>query len=147
MSKQNVEVVRAFVENWNAGVREVPGEDVDPGIVLETPFSSVSGKPYRGYAGVEQWLRDVDEQFSVWRIRLDDVRGAGNAVLALGNVHGKGRGSGIEFDQPNAMLAEFTDDHRLLRARIDLDVDAALADFRLAHEQQSALGEQEPEQP
>ncbi len=130
MSKENVEVVRGFVELWNSGVREIPTQDVDPGIVLETPFSSVSGKPYRGYAGVEQWLRDVDEQFSVWRMQLDEVRGAGDAVIALGRVHGKGRASGIELDQPNAMLAEFTPDHRMIRARIDLDVDATLARWR-----------------
>jgi hypothetical protein len=127
MSKQNVDALRAFVERWNSGVREVPVEDVDPDLVLETPFSSVSGKPYRGHAGVEQWLRDIDEQFSMWRIRLDEVRSAGDAVIALGSVHGKGRVSGIEFDQANALVAEFTPDHRLIRARIDLDVDAALS--------------------
>jgi ketosteroid isomerase-like protein len=129
MPKENVEVVRAFVERWNSGVREVPTQDVDPGVVLETPFSSVSGKPYRGYAGVEQWLRDVDEQFSLWRVHIDELRAEGNAVIALGSVHGKGRVSGIELDQPNAIVVEFTPDHRIIRARIDLDVDAALADW------------------
>ncbi len=130
MSEQNVEVVRALVELWNAGVREIPTEHLDPRIELETPFSSVSGEPYRGYAGVERWLLDVDEQFSVWQIRVDDLREAGDAVMTLGSIHGKGRVSGIEFDQPNAMVAEFTGDHRLLRARIDLDVDAALSAWR-----------------
>ena len=130
MSKDNVEVVRALVELWNAGARETLAEYVDPAIEFETPFSSVSGKPYRGHAGVERWLLDIDEQFSVWRIRLDEVRGAGAAVIALGSVHGKGRGSGIEIDQPNAMVAEFTPDHRIIRARIDLDVDAVLAGWQ-----------------
>jgi len=86
MSKRNVEVVPALVERWNAGVREVPSEHLDPGIELETPFSSVSGRPYRGYAGIERWLLDIDEQFSVWRIQLDDVRGASDAVIALGRT-------------------------------------------------------------
>ncbi len=130
MSKENVEVVRALVELWNAGVREVPTEYLDPGIELETPFSSVSGEPYRGYAGIERWLLDVDEQFSLWRIHLDDVRGAGDTVITIGGIHGKGRGSGIEFDQANVLVAEFTADHRLIRGRIDLDVDATLARWR-----------------
>jgi ketosteroid isomerase-like protein len=130
MSKQNVEVVGAIVELWNAGAREALVEYVDPGVELDTPFSSVSGKPYQGHAGIERWLLDIDEQFSVWQIRLDEVHGAGDAVIAVGSIHGKGRGSGIEFDQATAMAAEFTPDHRIIRVRIDPDVDGAMAAWR-----------------
>jgi len=50
---------------------------------VETPLSSVSGEPYRGYAGIEQWLRDIDEQFAEWRFRIDEMREVSNAVLAI----------------------------------------------------------------
>ena len=76
MSQQNVEVVRALAEQWNVGVRSVPTELFDPAVELHTPFASVSGEPHRGCAGVEQWIRDNDEQFSVWDISLSDVRPA-----------------------------------------------------------------------
>jgi ketosteroid isomerase-like protein len=62
----------------------------------------------------------------VWRLRLDDVREVGNTVIAVGSVHGRGSGSGIEFDQPSAIVAAFGSDHRITRARIYADVDAAL---------------------
>ncbi len=48
MPASNVEIVRAFAEQWNAGVRGVPTEVFDPAVELESPFSSVVGEPYRG---------------------------------------------------------------------------------------------------
>ena len=50
MSQENVEMVRALADQWNAGVRSVPTELFDPAVEVESPFSSVSGEPYRGYA-------------------------------------------------------------------------------------------------
>jgi len=126
MSQANIEVVRALAEHWNAGVRSVPTEYLDPGVELETPFSSVSGPPYRGYAGIEQWQREIDEQFSEWQSRHDDVREVGNTVIVIGSVHARGRASGIEFDLPYALVADFGGDHRIMRVRIHTDVNAAL---------------------
>jgi ketosteroid isomerase-like protein len=121
-----VEVIRSVYERWNAGSPSDPAEYCDPSVELESPFSSVVGESYRGYAGIEQWMRDLDEQFSEWRGRLDDVREVGDRVIAIGSVHGRGRASGIEFDLPFAQVWDFTTDHRVTRARIYLDLDAAL---------------------
>src|ERR1700719_556374 len=106
MSEENVEIVRALAARWNAGVRSVPTDLFDPAVELETPISSVAGKPYRGYAGVEEWIRENDEQFSVWRISLPDVREADGKVIAIGSVHARGRASGIEVDITAALIAE-----------------------------------------
>jgi ketosteroid isomerase-like protein len=126
MPQENVEMVRALYERWNAGDRSDPAEYCDPAVELESPFSSVVGEPYRGFAGMEQWMRDVDEQFSEWQVRGDDVRAVGDAVIVIGSVHGQGRASGIHVDLPMAFLMDFGADHRITRARIYLDVDAAL---------------------
>jgi ketosteroid isomerase-like protein len=132
MSQANVKIVHALFEGWNAGDRSDPAEYCDPAVELESPFSSVVGEPYRGYAGMKQWVRDVDEQFSEWQVRLDDVRAVGDAVIAVGSVHGKGRASRIDVDLPMAWVADFGADHRVTRARIRLDVDAALKAVGLA---------------
>jgi ketosteroid isomerase-like protein len=126
MSRENVEVVRALAEQWNAGVRSVPTEFVHPEVELETPFSSVVGEPYRGYAGMEQWMRDIDEQFADWRISHDDVREIGSQVITIGTVQGRGRASGIAVQFPFAMVADFGRDDRITRARIYSDVNEAL---------------------
>jgi ketosteroid isomerase-like protein len=118
--------VRRLFERWNAGDRSIPPADLDPAVELESPLSSVLGRPYRGQAGIAQWIRDVDEQFAEWRLRVDDVREVGNAVIAIGGIHLRGRNSGVALDQPGAWVVEFGSDHRITRVRIYLEADAAL---------------------
>src|ERR1700680_2500898 len=93
MSQDRVAIIRALVERWNAGERGFEGfpEYFDPAIELESPLSSVVGEPYRGYAGMERWVRDLDEQFAEWCLKLDDVRQIGNQVIAIGTVDAGGR--------------------------------------------------------
>jgi ketosteroid isomerase-like protein len=119
-------VVRAIFERWEAGDHSVPTKHLDPAVEFETPISSVSGEPYRGHAGIEQWLRDIDEQFAEWRFRIDDMREVGNAVLAIGVVHGRGRASDVPLQFPSAILFHLGSDHRVRRARIYPDVNQAL---------------------
>ncbi len=131
MSQENVDTLRAMVERWNAGVRDADAIAAycDPAIVLESPFSSVVGEPYRGHAGIAEWTRDVDEQFSEWRLGIDDTRESANAVLTSGSVHGCGRASGVIVDFSAATIAHFGADGRVTRVRIYLDLSEALADF------------------
>src|SRR5271169_6840192 len=133
MSQQNAEIMRALVAHWNAGERlPAVAAYFDPAFELESPFSSVVGEPYRGHEGIERWTRDVDEQFAEWRINLDEVREVGNAVVAIGAIHGKGRVSGIVVESPAAFVAHFGTDHCMRRARIYWDVTEALEAVGLA---------------
>jgi ketosteroid isomerase-like protein len=125
-SQTNVEVVRAIFERWDAGDHSVPTENLDPAVEFETPLSSVSGEPYRGHAGIERWLRDIDEQFAEWQFRIDNLREVGNAVLAIGAVLGRGRASGIPLQFPSAIVFYFRGDYRVTHARIYPDVNQAL---------------------
>ncbi len=131
MSQKNIDVTRAIYARWNSGDRTDPTEYCDPAVELESPFSSVVGVPYCGYAGIEQWMRDVDEQFSEWRIDIEDMRAVGDAVITIGSVHGCGRASGIVFDRPMAWVGDFGEDNRLTRVRIYTDVKQALTDVEL----------------
>jgi hypothetical protein len=128
MSQENVEIVRALVDHWNGGERDLTtiAAYFDPAIELESPFSSIAGGPYQGHAGMEQWARDVDEQFAEWWISLGDVREVGSAVIAISRVHGRGRASGVVLDFPSAVVAYFGSTHLMTRARIYLEVAEAL---------------------
>lgn len=128
MPRENVEIVRALTERWNAGGRDLErsSEDVDPAVELESPLSSLAGEPYRGYAGIERWMRDLDDQFSEWAINLDDLRPAGDAVVAIVTVNARGRASGAPLEFDAGAVFEFGTDHRLIRARIYPDVQEAL---------------------
>ncbi len=132
MSERNVEIMRALFDGWNAGDRPDPAQYCDPAVELESPFSLLNGEPYRGYAGIEQWMRDVDEQFSQWQVEVDDLRAAGDAVVVIGTTHARGRASEIDVDLPLAFVADFGAAGRIARARIFPDVNAALKAAGLA---------------
>jgi len=88
--------------------------------------SSVAGQPYRGYSGVERWFRDLDEQFSEWRVCYDDVREMGGAVIMIGGVTLRGRASDVVFHQPMSWIIDFGADSRVTRVRIYSESDGAL---------------------
>ena len=125
MAQPPAEAALALVERWNRGERSAPAELVDPAVELQSPFSSVAGEPYRGYDGIERWARDVDDQFSQWRMEVDDVSTHDGRALVLGTVHARGRGSDIELSQAAATVVDFAADGRVKRLRFYVDVDAA----------------------
>jgi ketosteroid isomerase-like protein len=110
---------------WNLGDREMVEEALDPEIEIHTPLSSTRGVPYRGRSGVEQWIQDIDDQFEDWYsrpeewIEVDDGR-----VLVLGELHLRGRESGVELDQAMGWMLTFRDG-RLFRCEVFLDHEQA----------------------
>jgi SnoaL-like domain len=128
MSQDRVELVRTLIGRWNAGDHGPEGlpEYVDPAFELESPFASVVGEPYRGYAGFEQWTRDLDEQFAAWSIGLEDVRQIGNQVITIATIDARGRVSDVTLQFRSASVFDFGSDERVTRLRIYSDVDEAL---------------------
>jgi hypothetical protein len=126
--QDNVEVVRELIAKWNAGVRDLDliSEHLDPAIELESPFSTVAGEPYRGYAGIEQWMRDVDDQFADWTIDVEDASAAKDRVIAIATVRARGRASGAPLQFDAATVCDLASDHRVTRIHIYLDVQTAL---------------------
>jgi ketosteroid isomerase-like protein len=122
MSRENLEAVRALIDAWNSGDRDFErlGAYFAPAVSLESPLSSVSGEPYRGYEGLEQWARDLDEQFERWEVVPEDVRAVGEQVLAVATVNAVGRASAAALQFPAATVFTFASDHRLARIHIYL---------------------------
>jgi len=128
MSQENVELVRKLIGRWNAGdhhPEDLP-EYLDPAFELEGPLSSVIGEPYRGYAGVAQWARDLDEQFAEWSIGLDETRTIGNQVIAIATINARGRASDVKLRFCSGSVVDFGSDGRVTRMRIYSNVDEAL---------------------
>lgn len=128
VAQERVARVRALVGRWNSGDHSFEGlpEQVDPAFELEGPLSSVAGEPYRGYAGIDEWARDLDEQFAEWSIGLEDVRQVGDQVIAIATIDARGRASDITLRFRSASVVDFGRDGRILRLHIYQDVDAAL---------------------
>ncbi len=128
MSQENVELVRAMHALWNTGERRVDDLPVyvDADVELDSPFSSVVGEPYRGYGGIQQWMRDIDEQFAEWSIVPDELRDLGDRVVSIATIAARARTSGFATEFPAACVFDFAADGRVRRMHIYLDVSEAL---------------------
>jgi ketosteroid isomerase-like protein len=122
MSQENVELVRHWIDGWNRGQRSLPENEIHPDVKVMSRFRP---EPYCGRDGFEQWIQEIDQQFQEWRIAVDDWRSAGNRVVALGQLHLRGRTGGVEFDQSAAAMVEVSDG-RLFRLRLFVDHAEAL---------------------
>jgi ketosteroid isomerase-like protein len=122
---EHVQLLERMIELWNSGAEDL--ELLDPEIEIRTPFSSVTGEPYRGIAGYRQWRADIADQFERWEMHFEEIRALSDArVLAVGFGRVRGRGSGIEFDQPAAGFVEFKGG-RMVRVSIHLSEADAIA--------------------
>jgi uncharacterized protein len=127
LSAENVEIVRTLIEEWNRG-------DVDALIARATEdfewhpalVESVEGEAFRGHDGFREFLSGWKETWESWDLEAEELRDLGEQVLALTRVRARGRGSGLEIDQPFAHLFEFRD-RQVCRGQTFFDRDEAVA--------------------
>ncbi len=123
----NAARVRRAVERWNSGDRAAPLDDIHPDVEIHTGISDAfQGEPFHGHEGARQWLAALDENFETWEIVMDEVHERGDTVVVLGSVRARGRGSGIELDQPVGWVYEFRDG-RMFRLHTYYDLAQAAA--------------------
>lgn len=126
MSRQNVEAVREVLAAISQRDLSRLLELTHPEIEWRSFFAAVSGTgEYHGHDGVREYLRDLEEAFEWIRPEPDDLLDAGDVVVAIGRVHYRGRGSGVETDSPAGWVFRFRDG-RLLRFRAFRDPEQAL---------------------
>ena len=106
MSEQSrEELVRREFDRWNAGEREIDPQVLHHDLVLHSQMTNAT---YHGHDGMRRYIAEIDDQFEDWRLSIDEFRDAPEGrLLALGALHLRGRGSGVEFDQPVAWLLTF----------------------------------------
>jgi SnoaL-like domain len=108
MSQENVDV---FLKGADAMCRRDEGaipETVHPEMVFEPRRAETEGA-FVGHEGMRRFLADTAETFEVFQLQFADVRDLGDRVLAIGSLHVRGRGSGVETDIPIAIVAEYRD--------------------------------------
>lgn len=55
-----------------------------------------AGEPYRGHDGMRRYIADVEAQWTELTLRPTQIKAAGNAVVALGLVSGRGAAGSFE---------------------------------------------------
>ena len=119
MSQEGVERIRLAIEAFNRRDVDAMLRGNHPDVVYQTAIASMEGEGgvYYGHEGVRQWSRDLDEAVEGLHGELDEIYDLGDGrYLGAGKFHGRGKGSGAEFDVPMAWVyvTEQSDDEELL---------------------------------
>jgi ketosteroid isomerase-like protein len=144
MSRENVEIVRAFWKAWldgGAAPLSVSGGevvydyrrdpdglfvDLDPAVeVHPLTGAMLEGVSYRGHEGMRRWLEDVAELWESMWVEPDQFLDAGEAVVVVGRVHGRGKRGGVAIEAPAAWVCRQRDG-RVSYLRFYLDPAQAL---------------------
>ena len=107
MSVENVELFHRVNAAISRGDVEWAVRHSTEDVVIVAARSAVEG-PFVGHEGVRKFFADNATNFEVFQGRYDDVRDLGeDRVLAIGTIHIRGRGAGVETDIPVAGIATF----------------------------------------
>ncbi len=102
MSQENVEVVRRWIEFYNGrdtdGLMQLTTSDYE----MKSVFADVeSGGIFRGYAGFPfEYFKTLDDAYDQFQLVVQDFIDVGEAVLMVGHMQWRGRGSGAEGRGP-----------------------------------------------
>ena len=102
MSEENVEVVRSVLAAWCTHREQSALGLLDPEIVFDATRRKVNPKMYVGMEGLRVMLADRDEVWDEFHTEPDEFIDAGDRIVVVGRWIGKGKGSGIEVEQPTA---------------------------------------------
>jgi ketosteroid isomerase-like protein len=105
MSEGDVELLRRLQEAWNRGEEVNLADYYDPDVEF-VPLRAATEGEYRGFAGIESFLRDTREIFEDFRFDYE-FEDLGDRVLAWGTIHVRAKGSGLETDIPTGGIFDF----------------------------------------
>lgn len=107
MSHENVELFHRMNAALNRGDLEYAVQHSTEDVVVLAARSAVEGA-FVGHEGLRKFFADNAANFEVFQGRYDDVRDLGeDRVLAIGTIHIRGRGAGVETDIPVAGIATY----------------------------------------
>jgi ketosteroid isomerase-like protein len=105
----NLTLVRSAIDAYNGrdvvALCRLMTEDVQ----LRPPVSALTGRAYLGHAGVQAWLRDVEESFTSTRIMPLELRDLGSRVLALTEFRVEGHGSRVPLGSELGLVCDVAD--------------------------------------
>jgi ketosteroid isomerase-like protein len=123
MSEENMEIVRAGIEAWNAGDRNRAVSVFDPEIEFH---SATERKTYRGLDGMARYREDVGAVIADFH--FEDARiidAGGDRVLGLYRIVGRGAGSGVPVSREVGSLWQLRNG-KVIQGEIYLDQREAL---------------------
>jgi ketosteroid isomerase-like protein len=114
MSQENVEIAHQVMNALGRRDADTLVALADSEVEWHSFFAL--GSVYRGHDGTRQYMRDLADAWDVGRADVDDQLSVEDAVVLVGRIHYRGRGSGVESETAVGWVLEFRDG-RILRFR------------------------------
>jgi ketosteroid isomerase-like protein len=109
MSRENLEVARAFFDAYNARDSEAVDRLLHPEAKITT-LSTRAGMPDHWRQGTtDRYFEQLDEAWTDLRVEVQDYRELGEHVVALGVLRGAGMASHVEVVRDFATVFAFRD--------------------------------------
>jgi uncharacterized protein len=130
VSQENVEIIRKLVGvNFDLTRRMfdpgVYGDLIAPDVEIDMSRRVFNPEVYRGLQGWAQLQEELRKVWEEWRMTLERLVDAGDRVVSIERVRGRGRGSGVELDIRSATIWTLLDG-RVTRVEGAMDPEEAL---------------------
>lgn len=99
MSQENVDAVRRIYAVWEKEGSPVSSGLLDPNIEWVNPPDAIERGTRRGLEEFTTAVGAVGETFDGVRVDIDEMLDAGDQVVVLATLHGRGRGSGADVER------------------------------------------------
>jgi ketosteroid isomerase-like protein len=108
MPNDHVALTLRFAEALSSGEAERVIACVDPEVRFEPARTATEGA-FIGHEGMRRFVEDTLESFDLFEVRASETFEFEDGAVAIGTVHVKGKGSGIETEVPGAVVCWFRD--------------------------------------
>src|SRR5206468_8556943 len=109
--------MRSAFAALNRGDRETAIGLLHPEVVIDATRSVFNPTSYVGMQGIRQWMADTDEVWQHFGLEVSELIDAGDKVVVIGRLVGRGRASGVKVEQPIAGIWTLQDG-RIVRGEI-----------------------------
>ena len=92
----DVDVIRRMYELWTEGDRDAAFALLDADVVAFGHPNLPDPGPVHGREAVREWMRGLLEAWDVLLVDVEQLIEAGDNVVVLFQLRGRGRGSGVE---------------------------------------------------
>jgi ketosteroid isomerase-like protein len=100
MSRENVEIVKEFMQRFDKGDRDEWREYFDPDVVWDTSASNMpSAGVFHGHEGVARFFRDWLGTWGDYEMTTREYLDAGDSVVIVFRQRGTGRESGVQIER------------------------------------------------
>ena len=99
MSRANLDTVRRIYEVWDKEGSPVSSGLLDPQVEWVNPPEAVEPGTRRGIEAFADAARTVAETFQGVRVEIERLMDAGERVVVIATLRGRGRGSGADVER------------------------------------------------